>query len=182
VLGGTSIPPPSSDRGIDRGNRVNEQIRISPVRLIGPNGEQLGVVPTSQALEKAREAGLDLVEVAPLERPPVCRIMDYGKYRYEKSKKESKSHKGAQPKRKEIRLSPTTGEHDLETKINHARKFLEHHDKVLIRVRFRGRELQHIEEGQKVMNKFLERLADISKVELPPRMEGKQLTALLAPK
>ncbi len=180
--GGRSIPPPPVDRGGDRGNRVNEQIRISPIRLIGPNGEQLGVVPTSQALEKAREAGLDLVEVAPMERPPVCRIMDYGKFRYEKSKKDSKSSKHTQPKRKEIRLSPSTGEHDIETKLNHARKFLEHHDKVLIRVRFRGRELQHIDEGRKVMDKVLERLADIAKVELPPRMEGRQLTALLAPK
>jgi translation initiation factor IF-3 len=117
-----------------------------------------------------------------MERPPVCKIMDYGKFRYEKSKKDAKSSKQTQQKRKEIRLSPSTGEHDIETKIGHARKFLEHHDKVFVRVRFRGREMQHLDEGRRVMARLLERLSDISKVELAPRMEGKQLTALLAPK
>lgn len=166
----------------DRGPRVNDQIRISPVRLIGPLGEQLGIVPTSQALERAREAGLDLVEVAGTERPPVCRIMDYGKYRYESSKKAAKSAKVHQQKRKEIRVSPVTGQHDIEVKLNQARKFLEHHDKVFICVRFRGRQMQHIEEGRKIIQSMVASLADLSKVEAPPRMEGKQMTALLAPK
>jgi translation initiation factor IF-3 len=182
LKGGPGIPPPPGDRSSDRGNRINEQIRISPVRLIGPEGEQFGVVPTSQALEKARDLGLDLVEVAPTERPPVCKIMDYGKFRYEKSTKEAKSNKQPQQKRKEIRLSPMTGDHDIETKLGHARKFLEQHNKVFIRVRFRGRELQHIDEGRRVMSHMIEKLADISKIEQSARMEGKQMTALLAPK
>lgn len=139
----------------------------------------MGVIPTSQALERAREAGLDLVEVAPTERPPVCKIMDYGKFRYQQSKK---AQKQVQQKRKEIRVSPVTGQHDIDTKIGQARKFLEHHDKVFVCVRFRGRQLQHIEEGQRVIQQIVEKLADLSKVESPPRMEGKQMTALLAPK
>jgi len=150
------------------------------VRLIGVNGEMIGVVPTTQALELAREANLDLVEVAPNERPPVCRILDYGKLRYQQSRKEkSKVH---QQKLKEIRVRPKTGLHDVETKVNQARKFLEHNDKVQVNVVFRGRELQHIEEGRRIIEMVLERLADIAKVEKAPSMEGKRMTALLAPK
>ncbi|HMP02341.1 MAG TPA: translation initiation factor IF-3 [Gemmatales bacterium] len=163
----------------ERGPRMNEQIRISPIRLIGAEGEQLGLVPTTQALEKAREAGLDLVEVAANERPPVCKIMDYGKFRYQQSKKVARQ---TQQKRKEIRVSPVTGQHDLDVKINQARRFLEHHDKVFVAVRFRGRQMQHIEEGQRIMREIVEKLADLSKVEKPPGMEGKQMTALFAPK
>ncbi|MCS6866356.1 MAG: translation initiation factor IF-3 [Gemmata sp.] len=159
---------------------MNEAIRISPIRLIGAEGEPLGIVPTAQALEMAREAGLDLVEVADKERPPVCKIMDYGKYKYAQSKKaHQKTH---QPKLKEIRVRPKTGEHDIETKINQARKFLEHNDKVQINVLFRGREMQHIEEGQRVMNQLLEALANDCRVEQPARLEGKRMIALLAPK
>lgn len=140
----------------------------------------MGIVPTAQALEMAREAGLDLVEVADKERPPVCKIMDYGKYKYAQSKKaHQKTH---QPKLKEIRVRPKTGEHDIETKINQARKFLEHNDKVQINVLFRGREMQHIEEGQRVMNQLLEALANDCRIEQPARMEGKRMVALLAPK
>src|SRR3989475_10824414 len=160
--------------------RINDQIRISPVRLIGANGEQLGVIPTSQALEMAREQGLDLVEVAAQERPPVCKIMDYGKFRYQQSRKhQQKVH---QQKLKEIRVRPKTGDHDVETKINQARKFLEHKDKVLVNVLFRGRELQHIEEGQRIITGILEKLADLAKVEKAPSMEGKRMTAMLAPR
>jgi translation initiation factor IF-3 len=159
---------------------MNEQIRITPIRLIGAEGEQHGIVPTSQALEMAREAGLDLVEVADKERPPVCKIMDYGKFKYAQSKKShQKTH---QQKLKEIRVRPKTGEHDIETKIHQAKKFLEHNDKVQVNVLFRGREMQHIEEGQRVMNQVLEALADFCKVESPARMEGKRMVALLAPK
>jgi translation initiation factor IF-3 len=165
----------------DRGLRVNEQIRISPIRLIGPQGEQLGLVPTSQALEQARESGLDLVEVAPAERPPVCKIMDYGKYRYQQSRKQTKAKQHHQ-KLKEIRIRPKTGEHDIETKVSQARKFLEHRDKVLLNVLFRGRELQHLEEGRRVILAMLERLADVAKVEKAPSLEGKRMTAMLAPK
>jgi len=161
--------------------RINEQIRISPVRLIGANGEQLGVVPTTQAMEMAREAGLDLVEVAPQERPPVCKILDYGKFRYQQSRKGTKT-KVHQQKVKEIRVRPKTGEHDIDTKINQARRFLEHKDKVLVNVLFRGRELQHIEEGRRIIDMILEKLTDVAKVEKAPSMEGKRMTAMLAPR
>jgi translation initiation factor IF-3 len=159
---------------------MNEQIRITPIRLIGAEGEQHGIVPTSQALEMAREAGLDLVEVADKERPPVCKIMDYGKFKYAQSKKShQKTH---QQKLKEIRVRPKTGDHDIDTKIQQAKKFLEHNDKVQVNVLFRGREMQHIEEGQRVMNQLLESLQDSCKIESPARMEGRRLVALLAPK
>ena len=136
------MPPPFNDRHAthdrrDHQQRVNEQIRISPIRLIGVNGEQLGVVPTSQALDMAREANLDLVEVAAQERPPVCKIMDFGKFRYQQSHKQKKT-KTHQQKLKEIRLRPKTGDHDVETKINQARKFLEHKDKVLVYVLYKA--------------------------------------------
>src|SRR6266545_2210567 len=177
--------PPFRDRHAqppDRHHqRINEQIRISPVRLIGVNGEQLGVVPTTQAMEMAREAQMDLVEVAATERPPVCKIMDYGKFRYQQSRKKEKN-RPHQQRLKEIRVRPKTGEHDVETKINQARKFLEHKDKVLVYVLFKGRELQHIEEGRRIINGILEKLLDLAKVERPPIMEGKRMTAMLAPK
>jgi translation initiation factor IF-3 len=159
---------------------MNEQIRISPVRLIGAGGEQLGVVPTSQALERAREAGLDLVEMAADERPPVCKILDYGKMRFEASQKNSKN-KTRQQKVKEIRVRPKTGEHDVDTKVAQARKFLEHNDKVQVTVLFRGREMQHQQEGRRVLDQVLGKLADLGKVERAPSMDGKKMTALLMP-
>ena len=159
---------------------MNEQIRISPIRVIGPDGEQLGLMPTSQALEKAREAGLDLVEVAADERPPVCKILDYGKMRFEASQKGGKN-KVRQQKLKEIRVRPKTGEHDVDTKVNQARKFLEHNDKVQVTVLFRGREMQHQEEGRRVLDMVLEKLADAGKVERPPSMAGRKMTVLLMP-
>ena len=159
---------------------MNEQIRITPIRLIGAEGEAHGIVPTAQAMEMAREAGMDLVEVADKERPPVCKIMDYGKFKYAQSKKtHQKTH---QQKLKEIRVRPKTGDHDIQTKINQARQFLEHHDKVQVNVLFRGREMQHIEEGQRVMNQVLEALQNDCKIEMPAKMEGKRMVALLAPK
>ncbi len=151
------------------------------MRLIGVEGEQLGVVPTSQALERAREANLDLVEVAADERPPVCRILDYGKLRYENSLKGGKT-KVHQQKLKEIRVRPKTGEHDVDTKVNQARKFLEHNDKVLVNVIFRGREMQHQEEGRRVLDAVLAKLADVAEVERAPAMDGRRMTALLSPK
>jgi translation initiation factor IF-3 len=132
-------------------------------------------------MELAREAQLDLVEVAPNERPPVCKILDYGKFRYQQSRKGTKT-KVHQQKLKEIRVRPKTGEHDVDTKIKQARKFLEHKDKVLVSVWFRGRELQHIDEGKRIIDGILEKLADACKVEQAPRMEGKRMTAMLAPK
>ena len=160
---------------------MNEQIRISPIRVIGAGGEQIGVIPTAEAQAMARDQGMDLVEVAPTDRPPVCKIMDYGKHRYEVSRKQSKT-KVHHQKLKEIRVRPKTGDHDIDTKIQQARKFLEHKDKVLLKVLFRGRELQHIEEGQRIMAAMLEKLMDACKLEKNPSMEGKSMTAMLAPK
>ncbi len=162
------------------GPRMNEQIRITPIRLIGAEGEQHGIVPTLQAQEMARELGMDLVEVAATERPPVCKIMDYGKFKYAQSKKQAtKTH---QQKLKELRVRPKTGVHDVDTRVNQAKKFLEDGDKVLLKVQFRGREMQHIEEGRRIIEGMLEQLADSCKIEKPAQMEGKQMSALLAPK
>jgi translation initiation factor IF-3 len=132
-------------------------------------------------MDMAKEAGLDLVEVAPTERPPVCKIMDFGKFRYQQSRKANKG-KPHQQKLKEIRVRPKTGDHDVETKINQARKFLEHKDKVLLNVLFRGRELQHIDEGRRIIIHMVEKLAEMAKIEKAPSMEGKRMTAMLAPK
>jgi translation initiation factor IF-3 len=180
------LPPGNYDRhATDRGRdhqRINEQIRITPIRLIGPAGEQVGVIPTAQAMEMAREANLDLVEVAATERPPVCKIMDFGKFKFlqkQKAKEKTKSH---QQKLKEIRLRPKTDQHDVETKIAQARKFLEHKDKVLVYVLYKGRELQHIEEGKRILQLILEKLMDACKVEQAPRMEGKRMSTMLAPR
>jgi len=129
----------------------------------------------------AREAGLDLVEVAPNEKPPVCRIMDFGKFKYQQKKKHHKSHVH-HAKIKEIRLRPKTGEHDIEVKVNQAKGFLQHKDKVIVSVVFRGRELAHIDEGQRVMKQIVEQLEPVSKVEAPPQQMGRRLVCTLAPK
>jgi translation initiation factor IF-3 len=176
-------PPNRHDRDRrEHQTRVNEQIRITPIRLIGPNGEQVGVIPTSQAMEMAREAQLDLVEVAPQEKPPVCKIMDFGKFKFQQKQKAKEKTKAHQQKLKEIRLRPKTDAHDVDTKIQQARKFLEHKDKVLIYVMYKGRELQHIEEGKRVLTHMLEKLIDLCKVEKAPSMEGKRMSTMLAPK
>ena len=181
--------PPPFDRqsAFDRDRkehpqRINEQIRISPVRLIGANGEQVGVIPTAQAMEVAREVNLDLVEVAAEARPPVCKIMDFGKFKFLQKQKAKEKTKNHQQKLKEIRLRPKTDEHDIETKIDQARRFLEHKDKVLIYVVYKGRELQHIEEGKRVLLHMLSKLVDICKVEKSPSMEGKRMSTMIAPK
>jgi translation initiation factor IF-3 len=165
----------------DGGPRRNEQIRITPIRLVGAEGEQLGIVATAQALGQAREAGLDLLEVAADERPPVCKILDYGKLRFKNSQKGNKATKVRKQKLKEIRVRPKTGDHDIDTKIAHARKFLEHNDKVQVTVIFRGREMQHQAEGRRVLDAVLAGLAGVGKVERPPAMDGKRMTALLMP-
>ena len=160
--------------------RVNRQIRIPEIRLIDEKGEQIGVISTYDAMKRAEEAGLDLVEVSPTARPPVCRIMDFGKYKYEKNKK---SHQPTHhTKTKEIRLRPKTGEHDIEFKVKQAKGFLEHKDKVVVSVVFRGRELAHIDEGMKVIAEILEKLEDVGKPEAPPRQMGKKIECRLAPK
>jgi translation initiation factor IF-3 len=166
---------------IERSQRVNEQIRISPVRVISAEGEQLGIMTTEEALRIAREAELDLVEVAPNERPPVCRIMDYGKFKYQQKKRQHKSH-AHQIRVKEIRVRPKTDEHDIEVKVRQARDFLAHKDKVVLSVVFRGRELAHIEEGHRVVNQILKSLEDVGRVESPPSQQGRRIVCTLAPK
>ena len=141
----------------------------------------MGIMPTLQALERAREAGLDLVEVAADERPPVCKILDYGKMRFKNSQKGNKAAKVRKQKLKEIRVRPKTGDHDIDTKIAHARKFLEQNDKVQVTVIFRGREMQHQEEGRRVLDVVLAGLAGVGKVERSPAMDGKRMTAMLMP-
>ncbi|HEY2839274.1 MAG TPA: translation initiation factor IF-3 [Pirellulales bacterium] len=160
---------------------MNEQIRITPVRVISAEGEQLGIMPTEQAIAAAKEVDLDLVEVAPNERPPVCRIMDYGKFKYQQKKRQHRSQ-AHHSKIKEIRVRPKTGEHDIEVKVSRAREFLTHKDKVIVSVVFRGRELAHIEEGQRVIKQVLQSLEDIGKVESAPSQQGRRITCILAPK
>jgi len=162
---------------------VNERVRAAQVRLISEEGEQLGVLTRDDALAMAREKELDLVEVAPGASPPVCRIMDYGKHKYRQKKKEQQSkHKGRQHHLKEVRLSAKIEIHDIEVKLARAREFLDKQDKVLISLRFRGREMQHTERGFAVVSQFVSQLEDVAKVERPPRREGMRLTATLAPK
>jgi translation initiation factor IF-3 len=166
---------------IERNQRINEQIRISPVRVISAEGELLGVLNTEEALARAREAELDLVEVAPNERPPVCRIMDYGKFKYQQKKRLAKGHTH-HSKIKEIRVRPKTGEHDIHFKLVQARGFLQHKDKVIVSVIFRGRELAHIEEGRKVIDHVIKELEDVGKIESAPSHQGKRIVAILAPR
>lgn len=171
------------DRNADRKDqqRINEAIRITPIRVIAEDGEQLGVIPTEDALTRAKEAGLDLVEVAPTERPPVCRIMDYGKFKYQQKKRHNKGHTH-QSQNKEVRLRPKIGEHDLMTKVNRARGFLEKKDKVVFSVIFRGRENAHTDEGFKLVNRVVEELEEVAKLEQGPSMQGRRIIATLAPK
>ena len=150
------------------------------MRVISEIGEQLGIMPTAQAQERARDTGLDLVEVAPNEKPPVCRIMDFGKYKYEKKKRAG--HGAHHVKTKEIRLRPKTGEHDIAFKVNRAIKFLQHKDKVQVTVIFRGREMAHIEEGRRVMNEVIEDLQEYGKVESPPSQAARRMMCTIAPK
>jgi translation initiation factor IF-3 len=161
--------------------KINEQIRVTPIRVITEEGAQLGILATADALQEARKAGLDLVEVAPNERPPVCRIMDFGKFKYQQKKRQHKSQTH-QVRIKEIRVRPKTSDNDLLTKVNHARDFLAHKNKVIVTVVFRGREMAHVEEGRKVVDQVLEQLADVSKVEAPPVHHGRRMTCTLAPK
>ena len=160
--------------------RVNDYIRISPIRVIDHDGEQLGVIETDRAKEIAIEAGLDLVEVAPNENPPVCRIMDYGKYKYEKKKKANKNTAHSS-KTKEVRLRPKTGKHDIDFKVNQAKKFLDNKDKVQITVQFRGREMAHIDEGRKVMDDVVKDLSEHGKIEQTPVQHGRRMTCMIVP-
>jgi translation initiation factor IF-3 len=163
--------------------RINEQIRISAVRLIDENGAQVGVVETAEALKRAEEAGLDLVEVSPDGEPPVCRIMDYGKFKYKQKKKVHQSKtKQHVTQIKELRLHPKTDKHDIEIKIAHARGFLAKKDKVMVNMLFKGREMAHIEIAKEKMAFFAQQLEDVGKLERPPLMEGRRMHMVLAPK
>lgn len=162
---------------------VNENIRAREVRLIDVNGEQLGVKSRQEALDLAQTANLDLVMVAPNAKPPVCRIMDYGKYRYEQQKKEKEARKNQKIINiKEVRLSPNIEEHDFNTKLRNARKFLEKGDKVKASIRFRGRAITHKEIGQEVLERLAKECEDLATVETKPKMEGRSMFLMLAPR
>ena len=168
---------------IERGARINDRIRAREVRLIGANGEQLGVIPVAEALAKADEANLDLVEVAPTATPPVCRIMDYGKYKYEQAKREREAHKKSKTSGlKGMRLSPKIGQHDLDTKTRAVTSFLKDGDKVRVSMWFRGREMAHPQVGEQILRRMAQQLADVGVVERPPLMEGRNMIMIMAPK
>ncbi len=167
----------------EKKHRVNEVIRIKEVRLIGSDGSQLGVLPTEQAMSMAEEEGLDLVEVAPNERPPVCRIMDYGKFKYQQSKRgQEAKKKQKQFLVKEMKMRPKTEEHDYQFKIKHVRRFLSEGNKTKITIMFRGRELSHLELGQKILDRLTEDLSDVCIVEQEPKREGRNMIMVLAPR
>jgi translation initiation factor IF-3 len=160
-------------------HRINTQIRVREVRLIDAEGEMKGVVAIEEALRLAQEAELDLVEIAPTAVPPVCKILDYGKFKYQEQKKKAPQK---QKPLKELRLRPGTEEHDFETKLNHARRFLKDGSKVLVNMMFRGRQMAHQEIGRAQMAKFAAAIEDVAKVEQMPRMEGYRLQMTLVPK
>ena len=163
--------------------QINEDIRDREVRVVTDGGEQLGIMSAKEALKKAEERNLDLVKISPNAKPPVCKIMDYGKYRFEQSKREKENRKNQRViEIKEIRLSLNIDTHDFETKVNHAHKFLKAGNKVKVSIRFRGREMAHQEFGTDLLNKVKEDLADIAQVESFPKLEGRQMIMVLAPK
>ena len=162
---------------------MNRQIRISPIRVIGADGSQLGIMDVESALGIAQEAGLDLVEVAPMARPPVARIMDYGKFKFEQAKMARQAKKKQHViLLKEVKFRPGIDEHDFDTKTRHARRFLEEGNKVKVTLMFRGRQIAHPELGRQVVDRVAQLLADISKIESDARLEGKAMTMILTPK
>ena len=162
---------------------INEEIRDREVRVVDRNGEQLGVMPIRQALEMAEEAQLDLVKIAPQARPPVCKIMDYGKYRFEQSKKEREFRKNQKVITvKEVRLSATIEDHDIDVKLKNAIKFLKDGNKVKATIRFRGRQITHSEIGRQVMTEFAERIKEYGTVDKAPQIEGRNMSMFISPK
>ena len=162
--------------------RRNDQIRVREVRPIGADGEQLGIVERNEALQMARDAGLDLVEVAATAEPPVCRIMDYGRYKYESQKKKQEAKKRQNVIQiKEIKLRPKTDEHEYQTKVNHIRRFIEDGDRCKVTIFFRGREIVHKDRGQTMLDRVVEDTKDIARVEQEARAEGRTLHMLLTP-
>ncbi len=161
---------------------INEEITVAQVRLVGEDGEQLGIVPIDQAQNLSIDKGLDLVMIAPKAEPPVCRIMDYGKFRFEQEKREKEAKKKQQiVETKEIQLSCNIGDHDFQTKLNHAVRFLKEGNKVKVCVRFKGREMRHTELGMDVITKFAEAASDYAQIDKKPVLEGRNLTLFLAP-
>lgn len=162
--------------------RINKEIRAPQVRLIGKDGSQIGVVDLSQAMMQAQQDGLDLIEISPNAKPPVCKIIDYGKYRYQMTKKERESKKAQhQAKLKEIKVKPNIDDHDLKVKIKHAREFIEKGNKVRVTCMFRGRERARPELGRRVTDRIVEELEDIAQIESPPKHMGRNLSLVLAP-
>jgi len=162
---------------------INEQIRDKEVRVIGEDGEQLGIMSSKDALKLAEEAGVDLVKIAPTAKPPVCRIVDYGKFRYEQTRKEKEAKKKQKVTEvKEIRLSPNIDTNDLNTKTNAARKFLTKGDKVKVALRFRGREMAHMASSKHILDDFAEALADVAVIDKAPKVEGRSMTMILSQK
>jgi translation initiation factor IF-3 len=169
--------PPERDT-----TRINERIRVPEVRLVNENGEQVGVVPTPEALDYARERDLDLVEVAANSKPPVVRVLDYSKYRYEQEQKAKAARKHQQQVNvREIKLRPKIAQHDYETKRGHVQRFLRNQDKVKVTIMFRGREQSHPERGRVLLDRLLQDVSDIASVEQEPLQEGRNMTMLLAP-
>ncbi|WP_053234714.1 translation initiation factor IF-3 [Sandaracinus amylolyticus] len=174
---------PRAQRAAFSGPRTNHRIRVPEVRVIGAEGEMLGVLPTHEALRLAKEKELDLVEVNPKGMPPVCKIMDFGKFKYEEKKKENEAKKRQiQVELKEVKLRPKTDDHDMDVKTRHVRRFLEEGNKVKVTCRFRGREITHPETAERQLIEIIEKTRDIGVIEQPPRMEGKTMTILIAPK
>ena len=164
-------------------NQINDEIRDKEVRVIGADGAQLGIMPSSKALAMAEAANLDLVKIAPQAQPPVCKIMDYGKYRFEQAKREKEARKNQKiVDIKEIRLSLNIDTHDFNTKLNHAQKFIKGGDKVKVSIRFRGREMGHPELGTEIMKKFAEACSEFTVVEKPAKLEGRNMLMFLAPR
>lgn len=162
---------------------INEEIRDKEIRLIGQNGEQLGIMSSRQALEMAEEQDLDLVKIAPTAKPPVCKIMDYGKYRFEQSKKVKEAKKNQHVMDvKEIRMSPGIGDNDFNTKLKNGQKFLADGDRVKVTVRFRGREMAHTSIGEKLLRDFAEKCADVANLDKEPKLEGRSMSIFLSPK
>ncbi|TVY09734.1 translation initiation factor IF-3 [Paenibacillus cremeus] len=162
---------------------INDEIRAREVRLIGADGEQLGIKPIREAQQIAQDLNLDLVNVAPTAKPPVCRIMDYGKYRYEMQKKEKEARKNQKiVELKEIRLSATIDEHDFQTKLRNVQKFLSEGDKVKLSVRFRGREIAHAEIGQRQLERMATEVEELCVIERKPKLEGRSMIMILSPK
>lgn len=162
---------------------INEQIRDKEVRVIGESGEQLGIMSSREALQMAEEAGVDLVKIAPTAKPPVCKLVDYGKYKYELTRKEKEAKKKQRViEIKEIRLSPNIDTNDLNTKVNAARKFLSKGDRVKITLRFRGREMAHMANSKHILDDFAQALSDVCVVEKAPKVEGRSMTMFLTEK